>query len=344
MPPVVSVVVPVWNIEGYVDQCVSSVLDQSFESFEVILVDDGSTDRSRDICDGWADKDARVRVIHRDNGGLSAARNSGLAAAAGELVCFLDGDDWAEPGWLAHLVRAQRESGAEVVVTGVKVEHRDDSGEVVRCDELIPSARTIGPGSPPPEIDLQLINFLGYAWNKIYLRLFLDEHALRFEEGTSLVEDILFNAAALRTAEVVAVEPAAFVHYVQRPRVTLGSAYYPDLLALKARAIDQTRDLLVHWRVAPERVEGIVATMTARAVAMAARSVVAQPGGRRAQRSLLRAMLADADVAELVAGCTSTSALRRQDRWVLAQARRRRTRGLLLLGAVSARRPRRRGR
>lgn len=102
--PKISVIVPVYKVEKYLDRCVQSILNQTFEDLEVILVDDGSPDRCPEICDEWARKDSRVCVIHKTNGGLSSARNAGLKIQKGEFVCFVDSDDWILPEMLEKLL------------------------------------------------------------------------------------------------------------------------------------------------------------------------------------------------------------------------------------------------
>ena len=112
--PVVSVVVPVYNVEQFLEECVDSVLAQTFQNYEIILVDDGATDNSGDICDKYAENDSRVRVIHRKNGGLSAARNTGLDAANGEYIYFLDSDDYIKANTLETLVAAATKDKSDV--------------------------------------------------------------------------------------------------------------------------------------------------------------------------------------------------------------------------------------
>ena len=111
----ISVVIPVYNVESYLTECVDSVVCQSYTDWEAILVDDGATDSSGRICDEYARKDPRIRVIHRENGGLSAARNTGLAEAKGEYVYFLDSDDYILPQTLEHLLETARRERADVV-------------------------------------------------------------------------------------------------------------------------------------------------------------------------------------------------------------------------------------
>ena len=95
--PLVSIIVPVYNVKDYLNECVESIVNQSYTALEIILVDDGSTDGSAEICDNWLKRDSRIRVIHKENGGLSDARNAGMSIATGEYVGFVDGDDKIPP-------------------------------------------------------------------------------------------------------------------------------------------------------------------------------------------------------------------------------------------------------
>lgn len=114
----ISVIVPVYNVKSYLPACVESILNQTYGDFECILVDDGSTDGSGVLCDRLAEKDSRIRVIHRENGGLSAARNSGLDIAAGEYVSFIDSDDLIGPHFLEELYSGIRDTGAQIAACG----------------------------------------------------------------------------------------------------------------------------------------------------------------------------------------------------------------------------------
>ena len=118
--PTVTVIIPIYKVERYLDACVESVVRQSYADLEILLVDDGSPDRCPALCDAWAEKDPRIKVIHRENGGLSAARNAGLTAADSEYLVFLDADDALRPGALqaaldAHLIRQMRVKGGVVL-------------------------------------------------------------------------------------------------------------------------------------------------------------------------------------------------------------------------------------
>lgn len=101
--PIISVVIPVYNVEAYIERCVNSVRNQTVENIEIILIDDGSPDQSPVLCDQYAEKDRRVRVIHKKNGGLASARNRGITVATGKYIFFLDSDDWLEKDGLQQL-------------------------------------------------------------------------------------------------------------------------------------------------------------------------------------------------------------------------------------------------
>ena len=113
MDPLVSIIVPVYNVKPYLNRCVDSLLGQSYQNMELLLVDDGSTDGSETLCDEYAAQDARVRVLHKKNGGLSDARNAGVDAAKGEYLSFVDGDDWVSPYYIENLYRALEQAGAD---------------------------------------------------------------------------------------------------------------------------------------------------------------------------------------------------------------------------------------
>ena len=113
MDPLVSIIVPVYNVKPYLNRCVNSLLGQSYQNMELLLVDDGSNDGSETLCDEYAAQDARVRVLHKKNGGLSDARNAGVDAAKGEYLSFVDGDDWVSPYYIENLYRALEQAGAD---------------------------------------------------------------------------------------------------------------------------------------------------------------------------------------------------------------------------------------
>ena len=131
--PKVTVIVPVYNVEQYLRRCIDSILAQTFGDLELILVDDGSADSSGVICDAYAEKDSRVKVIHQKNSGVSAARNTGLDAAEGEYIAFVDSDDHVDPDYLAALLQTK----ADLVICGAILQK--DNGEIIKeeCDRAL---------------------------------------------------------------------------------------------------------------------------------------------------------------------------------------------------------------
>ena len=113
----VSLIVPMYNVAKYIKTCIDSILTQSYKNLELILVDDGSPDNSGKIADQYAVKDGRVKVIHKQNAGVSAARNTGIDAATGDYICFADGDDYVMPNYVEHLLKLCVDNGAEVAYT-----------------------------------------------------------------------------------------------------------------------------------------------------------------------------------------------------------------------------------
>ena len=207
----ISVIIPVYKVEDYLDRCVQSVLAQTYEDIEVILVDDGSPDGGGAKCDDYAARDSRVKVIHRENGGLSAARNTGLDAAAGEYILFVDGDDYIAPDMAEKLLAALEDTGADMALCDIKCV--DDGGTVVR--ELPPfEAGVFG-----PEEIYRRMTFDDWAmryvtaWNRLYRRALFD--GLRFEEGKLHEDEFLAHRLYDRCEKVAAVSDELY-YYVQR--------------------------------------------------------------------------------------------------------------------------------
>lgn len=186
----ISIIVPVYQAENYLGPCIDSILAQTFRDFELILVDDGSKDRSGRICDEYAEKDGRIRVLHTENGGPGMARNRGMAAASGEYLCFLDSDDLLDGrNALAALYRCAEESRADITVGNYR--HFSETGVEGICAHGL----TSGDNSRTARFRYRgfyLTGHLAYNWGKLYRRGFLTENHLEFQ-NFSLAEDKLYN-------------------------------------------------------------------------------------------------------------------------------------------------------
>lgn len=205
--PKLSVIVPVYNVGKYLPRCVESILHQTFENLELILVDDGSRDDSGRICDEYAAGDARVRVVHKQNEGFSNARNSGLQCARGEFIAFVDGDDFLQTDMYERLFAAQGRTGCEVVYCGFRRVFADHEEEEAVSKETLYHAEQI---SLLVE-DLFRRRFFGPVWRSIYSRQsVIDE---RFDPEAHYAEDLLFNLTVLKNVASVAVIPDVLYNY-----------------------------------------------------------------------------------------------------------------------------------
>ena len=177
--PAVSVIVPVYNVEQYLRRCLDSLCAQTMNDVEFILVDDGSTDHSSSICDSYAENDSRFRVIHRKNGGLSAARNTGIEAASGTYLMFADSDDWVEPGFCEYpYERALMDNAQLVIFSYTMIDF--PSSKIIQSHED-------GPISEEEAMYLLHHGNSLVAWNKMYYRTLFDH--IRYPEGR-LFEDL----------------------------------------------------------------------------------------------------------------------------------------------------------
>ena len=213
--PLVSVIVPVHNGERYLAQCLDSVLAQSLGPIEVIAVDDGSTDASPEILSGYAAGDDRIRIITQPNQGVSAARNAGLTAAAGQFVSFVDADDYLAPSMLEDLHLVSQEFGVDIVACGIEIV--DPEGRLLgtRDFPLEPRVRYDSAVMREALHSAFATKMLWYPFRSLYSRHLLISRGLRFDEGIRKGEDSLFNLQALFFSRGSACVREAFYFYRQ---------------------------------------------------------------------------------------------------------------------------------
>jgi len=183
--PFFSIIVPVYKVEEYLDQCVQSVLVQTFCDYELILVDDGSPDSCGSMCDSFAEGDQRVKVVHKRNGGLSSARNAGLDIAAGEYVVFLDSDDfWDDETALEHFHDNLEETKADLLVFPAKRYYGVENKVTYILNSKVERSR-VTDSDVNRAISYMLENniFRAAAWNKVIRKSIIDAHEMRFKEG-----------------------------------------------------------------------------------------------------------------------------------------------------------------
>ena len=219
----VSVIVPVYQVEAYLAKCLDSILAQTFTDFECILVDDGTKDDCPRIMADYAARDGRIRCIHKENGGLSSARNAGLDIARGEYIAFVDSDDTVEPTMLADAVAAAERAGAQLVVYNYR---------------LVTEAGAQGAYLPMRDetLDLDQMGLANYfyrywmpyvhgqeAWCRLYRRDIIENHLLRYAPNDEVfAEDTLFSAMYLMHVHTLAALAKPYVNYLQRGDSLMG--------------------------------------------------------------------------------------------------------------------------
>ncbi len=209
--PLISVIVPVYNVEDYLEKSVKSILAQTYDNLEIILVDDGSTDSSGSLCDAYAEKDSRIKVIHKENGGVSSARNAGLDAARGELVGFVDSDDTALPNMFERLLQNMKDTGSDISICNIfycgaqEGDGAKDTGEekfmTFSAEDAISAM-------------LMRKHFTSSVYNKLFSADLLCD--VRFEESIHIGEDLLFCTKAIAKSKKLCLRSGRYYNYYVR--------------------------------------------------------------------------------------------------------------------------------
>ena len=244
----ISIIVPIYEVEEFLLRCIESLINQTYKHTDIILVDDGSPDRCPEICDEYAEQDARIQVIHKANGGLSDARNAGLAVARGELIAFVDSDDWVSPYYLQLLYETMTEEKADIVECGFI----RSNGHVPVMESVPTPKRTVYDAE---QALLELITeglFRQIVWNKLYTREVLD--GISFAIGKRHEDEFYTYQVFGRAHKLVRID-AELYYYFQRSGSIMNSAYtLKNLEAVEARA--QRQDYMREHFSALEAIAG----------------------------------------------------------------------------------------
>ena len=251
----VSIIVPAYNCIKSLECCVGSIRQQTYTSFELILVDDGSADGSGELCDKFAAEDTRIRVIHKPNGGVSSARNAGIDAVTGEYITFCDSDDYLEPDYLETLVQA--------------AEANPDCGHIWCCFQTVTGyqkenaapnytyAKSLLRYTLQEYMSLHEMWLDAEPWNKLYRTDIVQTAKVRFPEDLSLGEDWLFNLAYIDASanEKIVVVTEPLYNYIRGNDESLDSKYRKDLLDIYRRLNDTCLSYLRKWKLPTEQIE-----------------------------------------------------------------------------------------
>lgn len=225
----ISVILPIYNVEKYLTHCLDSLLAQTYTNLEIILVNDGSKDNSLEICKSYAKKDSRFVVIDQANQGVSIARNTGIEAATGEYIAFIDPDDWVEPEMYASMLARIKKYESPICLCNYYKDTKLRSHsklfrfdkEVLQKDEIIEELVNNMIGMP--DLLPKYVYVMGSVWRGLFNRTFLNENKLRFVPKLTIMEDLVFMVQALLKCSQVGIDQGVWYHYVQRGTSALHS-------------------------------------------------------------------------------------------------------------------------
>lgn len=241
--PLISVIVPIYNVELYLRQCVDSLLSQSYTNLDIILVDDGSPDGCSTICDEYAVEDNRIRVIHKTNGGLSDARNVGFEACKGKYVFYLDADDYLDPQCIELLFVATK--GGAFAITGYVLDFSNEG-------RIVEAKQSYGTYSSLKEYLLAFHTLFAtkfnFAWGKLYDAEIIRKNKLKFQKEMSLVEDVMFNLEYYRYCDngIIAISHNGY-YYRQHGGATLSKKFDSRMFLWKEICYTTIRDYLEEY-------------------------------------------------------------------------------------------------
>ena len=241
--PLISVVVPVYRVEKYLDHCIQSIAEQTYSNLEILLVDDGSPDGSGAICDCWAARDSRIRVFHKQNAGAGAARNTALDAARGEIITFVDSDDYLHPNMFSHLCGLMKD-GVEIAECEIGITERDD----LAMDDGTGAEILVCETEEALRLHIQDEVFRQTPPNKLYRRECVGD--IRFPEG-NLIDDEFFTYKVLGNARKLAHSCACMYAYRQQS----GSAMHKPYSLRRLQGLDAKLQRLSYFE---QRFPGLV--------------------------------------------------------------------------------------
>lgn len=226
----VSIIVPLYNSETTIERCIKSILRQSYKYIEVIIVNDGSSDKSFNICKDYCSKDNRIKLFSQENSGASAARNNGISNAKGKYIMFVDSDDFIEESMIECLIKKADKENADFVMCGMKVDKYGLDGELVITNSYELSPRIIegNKNIPCNIIDLVESEKISGPVSKLIKANIIHENNILMPEHIHLQEDLYFNLKVLEHVNKLVVVRDSFYHYIRTPNETVTTRFYPD--------------------------------------------------------------------------------------------------------------------
>ena len=244
----VSIIMPVYGVEDYVGQAIESIQKQTLTDWEFFCVDDGTKDRSGEICDEYAKNDPRIIVIHKENGGAPSARNVAIDKAKGKYMYFMDSDDWTEPTMLEDMYNLAEENNSQLVVAGYYIDtYYSDTEKFVQ--EQVGEDKVFGSQREFRENAHKLFdrNLLYTPWNKLYLSSYILDNKLYFPQ--TFWDDFPFNLSVVRDVERVVVTSKKYYHFIRKRAESETAKYRADMFDKREEEHSWMLDLYKHWDV-----------------------------------------------------------------------------------------------
>lgn len=246
--PLVSVIMPVYGVEDYVGKAIESIQNQTYKNFEFFCVDDGTKDRSGEICDEYARNDNRIIVIHKENGGAPTARNVAIDQAKGKYFYFMDSDDWTEPTMLEDMVTLAEDNNLQLVVSGYYIDtYYSDEGKFVQeqsVEDIIYKDQQAFREDAHRLFDK---NLLYTPWNKLYSAEYVKENKIYFPQ--TFWDDFPFNLSVLRDVERVGVTSKKYYHFIRKRQESETAKYRPQMYDKREEEANWMESLYNHWQI-----------------------------------------------------------------------------------------------
>ncbi|WP_088041613.1 glycosyltransferase [Bacillus sp. EAC] len=242
--PKVSIIVTIYQVEKYLERCIQSILNQTFKDFELILVDNGSTDGSTEICDKYKKKDARIKFVKKNYGSISSGRNFGLSFATGEFIQFIDSDDWIDSEMLQKMYDSCIQSNSDLITCGYRKMYLNENNEeyFVKC---VVDDQTYSKSEFLSVCAKYCQNFILYfVWNKLYRAEIIKNNGIWFDESITRSEDILFNLEYIKCAESFSFIKEPFYVYNRSNVNSITKSFQIKDVAIQNMTYDRIRDYL----------------------------------------------------------------------------------------------------
>lgn len=242
--PLISIIMPVYGVECYLEKAILSVVQQKYTNWELLIINDGSKDKSREIALKYSSRYNNIYLYDKENGGLSDARNYGLKLAKGEYIHFFDSDDWIDPSTYESLISKIQDETIDILIFGYYIDSEDSNGKLVNRIRK-QSIDLIYPFIDRNLFVKKLEDFLNFAWNKLYRTDFIKSNSLSFQKGLSVIEDIEFQSRVFPLVKKIQFVSDVTYHYMNRNRQTLSKKYNSDLLFLYEKRLHLYRDMML---------------------------------------------------------------------------------------------------